>query len=646
MTSVLVDELLGGATSYSHSVSSAEWGDLRHLARCFAEISHERFAEVMASAAASGAPILQAHMSDGWSRDFSQTYSRGQGGASKSRRIGRRRIEWLLELVLLKTCSPSGKIEQALRYFAPRQMKSKTGWHIFASSIQCPDVLHSTSNTITMRFFLQDGLHAMGMHKKQLAWQALTLDSSAAGELGEHAASPLRAPQCWTFGMRCVIHVVHSGCKWGLASILTDDIQRSAHIAIKAVRNSSGPIYDQVLEFIRTRVMYDRESTASAGRKAFWMMLGVSHKPALAEISAVNPWWDFKNKVLHVSKDLRQDIEGDDRLAALLQYHYQWTNWTDTRWGGMPEASRRILRSQALGLDYVVKLVVDMKGTGDDTYNIGGYSRYLTGDVQKLFVTAALALRPLEVALRVLLEDDRFLLNNSDIHDRMNKSAQAVGSASDSMWESFAALVTKDEDFCGWSLRGRVLSCMHAGLAYVDKEAWAPLRALPLSLTQGDVEANLDALQAAAAPFDSQTMRILCCDQHAPGRAATLEALALLRHAPCSNQLTEKAHAPGSILSRDHARLEPFNFMTRAYVHLHASFFRDTGDERKLRNLQEEYSSLLSGSACRRQLSAKMMFLSDLVQGRQQAPAHLAGAGVKELIHQRFAMRMGIVSDS
>ena len=117
---------------------------------------------------------MMIHQSDGFACNMMQTVTSPLLQKTLLRR-GCYRQEWLLELQIVKTIGVGGRFEQSIRYFAPRAVVGKTGWHIFHSSLHRPTLMQwpGCEHIIKIDVFVQDGLHAAGMVKKQTALRSL-----------------------------------------------------------------------------------------------------------------------------------------------------------------------------------------------------------------------------------------------------------------------------------------------------------------------------------------------------------------------------------------------------------------------------------------------------------------------------------------
>ena len=216
------------------------------------------------------------------------------------------------------------------------------------------------------------------------------------------------------------------------------------------------------------------------------------------------------------------------------------------------------LRSTAVGIEHVAHMIATSDGSSNDKHNIHGYKRFGTKGAKLALSVAAVALLPLQWFLSQLLADDRFLLQAQLLQTGILERCSKVSSLPDCFWRRLSEVGVGDDHMSPWELRHIVLSCMRKGVAYLGSEAYEPLGRYPLYLMQGDVEANfvhLDAL-TDSTQLDFQTQDILLCWRVDPGRLRTIEAITLLKHAPCSTGLCEKGHAPTRLSSRRHTQIQ------------------------------------------------------------------------------------------
>jgi hypothetical protein len=398
----------------------------------------------------------------------------------------------------------------------------------------------------------------------------------------------------WTFGMRCIDHIGHSGCKWGISAVTSDQLNTDAHVVIASLRNSSGALYSYIEEFVDTRVFYDHGERRILDRQLFWILLGVTKPDMLAAIMEVNPWWNSSQQILSVAGQLQLDPDGVTKIISVLQYCLQWINWSDTRWTKMGSCSRLYLRSKAVGIDYLVRLVSLGKHSSNDQYHIGGYERFDSFEVQRLLAIAAVSNYPMENFVLELLKDDRFMLRAAYLRGVLDRETQLVANLPNCCWDFLAELVTADADFGGWELRHCTMRSMMVSLSYVEEQGYSQLNRLPLSLTQGDITNNLERLRTSDVNvLDAQSRKIQICFRIDPAR--TRDAVTLLQHAAGSTGLSEKGHAPASILKKLHNHLEPKSLKLRSFVHLHAPLFKIGEADACLQRLRGQWETMLHG---------------------------------------------------
>lgn len=166
------------------------------------------------------------------------------------------------------------------------------------------------------------------------ATQALTPVCTIEADLVERGERRhLRAHKHWTFGWRCILHIAQSACKWGLAPILSEDLQHNAHIVVKALTNSSDPFHRRIDEFVYSRVFFDFEGGDSEeSTREFWTTLGVSDDKVLRLLLEVKPRWDNSMQCLRVDGALQGKPDSHDKIRSIVMFCLQWQNWSDTRW--------------------------------------------------------------------------------------------------------------------------------------------------------------------------------------------------------------------------------------------------------------------------------------------------------------------------
>jgi hypothetical protein len=602
----IVDELISRLARNSAMLNNHDKTEVTKLAYAISVFIDAKWNGVLEAANISEDPLLFTYMSDGWGSNMTVCRTVPVGNIFV-KRFGRYRAEWLLEKLILKTIDSSGKISIAMKLKPPRSMIGKTGWHIFGAALDTDLLRFKVARNIIISVYLQDGLHSASITRWQQARHELFYDF--AENLQEHEVLHQRSMD-WVFGWRCILHIASSSIKWGLTPWSSESILEDTHISIASCRNGSNALHYYVDSFLTKHMHYSDHHNDFAERGLFWTALGV---PAsmLDTVLEVDPRWDFELKILRVNGALEADPQGLKKVVGIMLFCLQWRNWSETRWAGVGVAARRLILSLSVGLETLVKMVMQSGGSSNDKYHLGGFKR--CSPKVKLYVAiASLALYPVEGFSISLLEDDRFLLRAPTLWEDILEELQYVSSMSMSVWNAIAVVVG-DTDLNGWGLRSFTLQAMHVSLAYLDLNAYAQLREYPLSLTQGNVDLNVDALARAETEITDFTVsKIQYCCIVMP--AKTRRSLRLLQDVACSTALVEKGHAAGAVVKRFHQSLGPASLRARALVSEARPLFRVSAAEQRSNKLRTEWQSLLSKAKCVR-FSAANLLCSKLMSG-------------------------------
>ena len=122
------------STSKCVKSKSSDEHELRLLARCMSTVAEERWNDVQQTATSTGRPLLLVHQSDGWGCDINVLDCFSLPHMS-CKRVSRKRAEFLLEILMLKSLRLNNTVDQCMRYYAPREMRGKTQWHILGSAM-------------------------------------------------------------------------------------------------------------------------------------------------------------------------------------------------------------------------------------------------------------------------------------------------------------------------------------------------------------------------------------------------------------------------------------------------------------------------------------------------------------------------------
>jgi hypothetical protein len=214
----------------------------------------------------------------------------------------------------------------------------------------------------------------------------------------------------------------------------------------------------------------------------------------------------------------------------------------------------------------------------------------------------------------MLMEDDRLLLLAREVEQEIESERGFIEAIPMDVWDLVAALAVH-EGFDGRALKDMVLHAMHTSLAYVEENALGQIKRLPLSLTQGDVNANVEEFAANPLPASADTnarKKCLCAKLDAP---MVVRQLLLLLDAPMSTQLCEKSHAAGATLKRFHQRLGPETAQLRSTLADFRVLYRDSRMVATYNRLEQLFHRRLECAG--NKVSSWSLFMSMYLRRRQ-----------------------------
>ena len=587
------------------------------LAAIVTDLLGDQARELLRDARQRNAPVLLAYMSDGWSTSISTTRTVPTDLVA-TQRVAHFRAEFLAEKTVLKTVDAAGCVKQVLLVKPPRRMDGKTGWDIFRASLTERFLRLELPLCICISFYLQDGLHAKSLVRWQRARHELHYDLMDEGE--EQPGTFAARRMDWVFGLRCVAHVASSALKWGLAAVASEEIIDGAHLVMKSCRNSSDPLHRFIPAHVLKRVLYEDPDECTERRAFFWTAFGVPANQ-LDFVLRVDPRWHFGRERLLVRAELQHDPHGIQLVEDVVAYFLQWRNWSDTRWAGVGPAARLFMTSMFVGIEALVSDVVE-HGVNNEKYYIGAADRMLSIDVKRYLAVAALAAYPVESFTLGILEDDRFLLRARELWGGVNMELDYVSHFPRLLWVYLASAVG-DPALDFHDMRSMVIEAARVSIAYLDRNLYSPLREKPLSLTQGDMDHNLEELRARDVTGDDDLTKKIHFCMHLCAHQCK-QAMRLVLDAPCSIALVEKGHAAGAFVKRFHRTLGQAQLELRAFLNEVRPLFRMSPEQARSLKLQRDLERLLTQARLVR-FSGRNLLASRLLE---HARATTAGAAV------------------
>ncbi len=279
----------------------------------------------------------------------------------------------------------------------------------------------------------------------------------------------------------------------------------------------------------------------------FWKSLDIPDN-LLSLFEEVDPRWDAANKRLLVQSGLQRDPECWHKVSMVVLVCRRWINWSDTRWARFGRAGKLYVRSLCTGIDASVQQC--LADPSCSSYHLTGYSR-ASSEVRFLLSISAFSAAPCEYFVLQMLIDDRLLRRAPELHSGVLERLRIIAEMPEEVWSRVASMLDRSMH----SFRHAVMLSACIAYGYLVRDVFTHVWTEPLSLTQGDIEANVAGLAIRMEPIrDERVQRMKNLLDAGTAQGALVEGLRLLRDVPGSTALVEEGHASGSILMKNHER--------------------------------------------------------------------------------------------
>ena len=171
---------------------------------------------------------------------------------------------------------------------------------------------------------------------------------------------------------------------------------------------------------------------------------------------------------------------------------------------------------------------------------------------RRFLAIASLCSLPPEAVHALVMKDDRVLANLDLYAAHLPTALTRLAHLPDLVWVRCARVVDIALDWRAFRHEALMAACTAAG--YSQREVFDIFEGSPWWITQGDVQFNLDRLEAMAWDdvTDETLVKIKYLLQLKAGRERLVEAVHAVRDSPCTINTVEQAHSSGAHLNRMH----------------------------------------------------------------------------------------------
>lgn len=570
-------------------------------------------------------PVLITYMVDGW------------GGKVRSRRVrllagvqvvrnAQCHHEFGLQRVVAQTLTANGDYKMMMALSKPVALKhGRTCFHFFTMACKYLGTPWSYGHKdLSVVVYLMDGglldPLAYYLEARHTFPRPVSLATSDAAGLE------------MVFKIRCAAHVGSCGINRGLDIVRQNaDTNKTVHVVLSSVRQGSWGILSHVDLFIVRNVRYVDEFSGSIDDIAsYWRLMGVEAN-MIDVVVDIDPIWDGVS--LCVNSNVLRQPDGCAQLKVCLDYILRFFNFVDTRWGGVGEPSRCFMRSKSVGLSKLWEMCSE---DSTDMSHLHGYAQ-ATPPVLKFLAVAAVGSYPGESFLSEMLYDNRVLRRADEFRDAINSEIEYIFSLKSYAWKRLADLT--DGGCTPWELRDCCIRVALISSAYIHVECLNATRELPMSLTQGDIKANL--LRLMRADYLVEERNALCLKNALVSGEVSVEramrALELAKGAPFATEMVEQSHAYGACLLKSHEQYGEQMVCDRGLLCQAGALFKADPNNRTELMLAQELERVDDALGGARRQPAAAYYYSEYMQTAEGKSFVSSGCGARQCLVEALA---------
>ena len=217
------------------------------------------------------APAMAMYTSDGWSATITTHQRILMEPHVRVDRKGRLRVEFGLERMFFRQQRPSGGEAVCLLPGVLRPMsKGRRSGNFFRAACDFVKTLWELGcRGIRIQLYCLDGLHAAAFLRLMRGRHALV---TATPDVFETAADRLDYyVHDWVLGLRCRSHGCSNSIVWALKPWSSEEINKSAHVAVESLTKTASELRDKIPEFVGSRVHVGEQVYSDEDIREFWI---------------------------------------------------------------------------------------------------------------------------------------------------------------------------------------------------------------------------------------------------------------------------------------------------------------------------------------------------------------------------------------
>eukprot|EP00971_Amphidinium_carterae_P074717 1476712-Amphidinium_carterae.1 len=361
----------------------------------------------------------------------------------------------------------------------------------------------------------------------------------------------------------CSLHDLHNSVRWGWQMTFPDSepMLKQMYVGICAYRVSMTSIHMHLAQWLDTVLVpvEDVHAPAQSELVEFYTCLG-ARSDLLAQIAEdMRLLWDPVGGRLIVRHGFLAREGALQDLMNVLGELWDYPTFTTSRWLSVGTSCRHFILCVATGF---MALFGFMRKRGMSEYDMSAGDQLNTEHVSFSTVIGLLSY-PADAATGILLSDSRLVKRKVEIEESVQEEISYLQDMPEHVWRRLSLLGHLHAS----TLRDMVLRGVFCSMAYFFEHSLKPLEALPWSLCEGDVLANMEALVASeTCPSEHASRHLWQLGKAGLTTAALVRVVHMLATCSFTTKTTEKLHASAATVGRFHTHTVDV-LCSRAFMH-------------------------------------------------------------------------------
>ena len=357
----------------------------------------------------------------------------------------------------------------------------------------------------------------------------------------------------------CALHDAQNGFKRPLLEWMGDaDCVRNVHVAVQSVRNSMDLIVRHVglwvARALRFRPVLTSDETNDL--QCLWNCLGL--EPELVDLLSETLQLRWRDGVLLVSEQLQgTDCVGLATNTLLTVWRFR--QFTDSRWLLVGTTGRALTAAHLTGLPHLVQHTLNDPKSSH--YYLGGFRR-LQKKEWAFMVHAAVASRPMDAVLLMLMEDSRVLPQLEALKSALHEEMDWMARLPHFVWAALAEVGSLPSH----ELRDRCLAMGHASVCLFYCRVIHVAEGPPFNLALGCIKDKLHLLSQQPEPVEFNVKKVWCLLQCGICVDTVARLVTLFLELPWTTLNAEQLHGIAAALRRHHPEYALGTLLSRSTV--------------------------------------------------------------------------------